>query len=386
MRITLMLNFSRPRNLVFLVHRYLGLVIGLVLVIVGLTGSLLVFIPELDAQIVQTRFGNVAPQNERVPVEQIVDTVKSTYSNHPDWKVGQVQMVSNLPYYTVRLNRPDKTQWEVFMNPYTGKVMGDRQRETAFFSRILDLHYALLSGAIGTIIVGIAALLLFILSITGIVLWPGWRKLISGFKIKWNAHSKRLNYDLHKVAGIITASFLAVIAFTGFCWNFYDQTTPIIYTATLNPKPLEVKSTIVKGQVPLSLGEALCQAELALPGAVTTFITLPTKPDEAFHFFKKVPQDSEDYNSSVEVDQYSGKVLAVQDSRVAKLGDRIRNSFTPLHYGTFGGLPTRILYIFVGLAPTVLLVTGFVMWRYRRRGNKTVLSRASSQPILARRE
>jgi uncharacterized iron-regulated membrane protein len=373
------------RDLTFQLHRYLGLGVGLILVIVGLTGSLLVFVPELDAQIVQQRFGYVMPQAQPIAPDKLVETVKIAYANHSDWKINQVQMVSHFPYYTVRLKRPDETQWEVFVNPYTGKVMGDRQRETAFFSRILDLHYTLLSGAIGTIIVGIAALLLFILSITGIVLWPGWRKLISGFKIKWNAHPKRLNYDLHKVAGIITAAFLAVIAFTGFCWNFYDQTTPIVYAATLTPKPLEVKSTIVKGQASLSLGEALRQAELALPGAVTTFITLPTQPDEAFHFFKKVPQDSEDYNSSVEVDQYSGKVLAVQDSRVAKLGDRILNSFTPLHYGTFGGIPTRILYIFVGLAPTVLLVTGFMMWRSRWRRKKAVFG-AIPEPILARRE
>ncbi|WP_404783699.1 PepSY-associated TM helix domain-containing protein [Altericista sp. CCNU0014] len=376
---------TKPRNLIFQLHRYLGLMVGLILAIVGLTGSLLVFVPELDAQIVQMRFGNVAPQNEKVPVEQIVETVKTTYSNHPDWKVGQVQMLPHLPYYTVRLNRPDKTQWEVFVNPYTGKVMGDRQRETAFFSRIYSLHYALLAGEIGTIIVGIAALLLFILSITGIVLWPGWRKLISGFKIKWDAHPKRLNYDLHKVSGIITAAFLAVIAFTGFCWNFYDQATPIIYAATLTPKPPEVKSTVVKDRAPLALGEALRQSDLSLPGAVTTFITLPTAPDEVFHFFKKVPGDSEDFNSSVEVDRYSGKVLAVQDSRVAKLGDRVLNSFTPLHYGTFGGVPTRILYLFVGLAPTVLLVTGFVMWRYRRRGKKVVLG-TMPEPALARRE
>ncbi|MEH2085041.1 MAG: PepSY-associated TM helix domain-containing protein [Nostoc sp.] len=49
------------------------------------------------------------------------------------------------------------------------------------------------------------------------------------------------------------------------------------------------------------------------------------------------------------------------------MGDRILNSFTPLHYGTFGGLPTRILYVFVGLAPLILFITGFVMWQYRKR-------------------
>jgi uncharacterized iron-regulated membrane protein len=354
------------RNLTFQLHRYLGLVVGLILVIVGLTGSLLVFVPELDALIVQMRFGGVVAQSEKVPVEQIVETVKTAYSNYPDWKINQVQMVPHLPYYTVRLKHPDKTQWEVFVNPYTGKVMGDRQRETSFFARVYALHYALLAGDIGTIIVGISALLLFILSITGIVLWPGWRKLISGFKIKWDAHPKRLNFDLHKVSGIITAAFLAVIAFTGFCWNFYDQSSAAIYAATLTPKPPEVNSTVVKGQAPLSLGEALRQSDLALPEAMTTFITLPIIPDAVFEFSKKVPGDSEDFSSSVKVDQYSGKVLDVQDSRRAKLGDRILNSFTPLHYGTFGGIPTRILYIFVGLAPTVLCITGFIMWRYRK--------------------
>jgi uncharacterized iron-regulated membrane protein len=63
----------------------------------------------------------------------------------------------------------------------------------------------------------------------------------------------------------------------------------------------------------------------------------------------------------------SGQVLQVQDSRKAGVGDRILNSFAPLHFGTFGGTPTRILYIFVGLAPSILLVTGFTMWRYRKK-------------------
>ncbi|MEH1889486.1 MAG: PepSY-associated TM helix domain-containing protein [Nostoc sp.] len=43
------------------------------------------------------------------------------------------------------------------------------------------------------------------------------------------------------------------------------------------------------------------------------------------------------------------------------------NSFTPLHYSTFGGLPTRILYVFVKLTPLILFITGFVMWQYRKR-------------------
>ncbi|MEH2286250.1 PepSY-associated TM helix domain-containing protein [Nostoc sp.] len=82
----------------------------------------------------------------------------------------------------------------------------------------------------------------------------------------------------------------------------------------------------------------------------------------------KFPQEIEDDgNSDVYLNQYSGKVLRVDNALKPSLGDRILNSFTPLHFGTFGGLPTRILYVFVGLAPLILFITGFVMWQYRKR-------------------
>ena len=355
------------RNIAFILHRYIGLAVGIILVIVGLTGSLLVFEHEMDDWVIGQRFGHVVPQQQRLSTATLVDNVKAAYAKHPDWQVGQVQMLPKQEFYTLRLNRPDDTQWEVFVNPYTGVIMGDRQRETALFSRVLDLHYALLIGNTGIIIVGIAAFLLMILSITGIVIWSGWRKLLSGFKIKWNAHPKRLNFDIHKVTGIITAIFLSAIAFTGFCWNFYDYATPAIYAATFTPEPPEVKSTLVNGNPTLHLDEILRRSQRALPGATNTFINLPKKPDQVFEVYKKVPGDWEDFNSYVKLDQFSGKVLYVQDSRRGGLGDRVLNSFTPLHYGTFGGILTRILYVFVGLSPTILLITGFVMWWHRRK-------------------
>jgi uncharacterized iron-regulated membrane protein len=230
------------------------------------------------------------------------------------------------------------------------------------------MHYELLAGQIGIVVAGIAALLLFVLSLTGIMLWPGWRKLVAGFKIKWNAHLKRLNFDLHKVVGIITATFLAMIAFTGFCWNFWEQTEPMIYAATFTPKPVELVSKAIPGKAALGLTEILHRTETALPGLETTSVSLPDGPTGVFRINRKRPEEINRWgDSTVYLDQYSGEVLQIQDSRTAKLGDRVINSFAPMHYGTFGGIWTRILYVFVGLAPTALLVTGFIMWRYRKQ-------------------
>lgn len=358
------------RNVVFSIHRYIGLLVGLILVIIGLTGSLLVFEHEIDDWGIQQRFGYVIPQEQTLSAGTLVKIVSTAYADYPDWKVGQVQMTSGSEFYTVRLNRPDKTQWEVFINPYNGKIMGDRQHDTALFSRVLSLHYQLLAGDIGIKIVGVAALFLCLLSITGIMLWPGWRSFVQGFKIKWNAHPKRVNFDIHKVAGIVTAGFLGAIAFTGFCWNFYDQTQPLIYAATFTPKPPEVQSIVIQGQPPLGLDELIARSNQAIPDAVNTYISLPSSAESTVDIYKKLAGETEDFRSLVKLDQYSGKILHFKDSRTSQLGDRILDSFIPIHYGTFGGLPTRILYVFVGLSPTTFMVTGFIMWWHRKKPSK----------------
>jgi uncharacterized iron-regulated membrane protein len=119
--------------------------------------------------------------------------------------------------YQVWLQAPADHHWQVFVNQYTEQVMGDREWESSWVGTLYELHYKLWAGDAGVLIMGIVALLTLLLSITGILLWPSWRKLVAGLKIKWQgAHIKRTNFDIHKVAGVITALFLAFIGFTGF--------------------------------------------------------------------------------------------------------------------------------------------------------------------------
>lgn len=170
------------------------------------------------------------------------------------------------------------------------------------------------------------------------------------------------------MAGIITVVFLFFTGFTGFCWNFNDLTEPIIYAVTFTSKPSEPVSKPIPSKSTLGLTEQLKIADAALPGAVTKSIYFPSKPEDALRIRMKLPQENEEYgNSNVYLDHYSGEVLRVDNALKMPLGNRLLNSFVPLHYGTFGGLPTRILYVFVGLAPLILFISGFVMWRYRKR-------------------
>jgi uncharacterized iron-regulated membrane protein len=357
------------RTTIFILHRWLGLCTGSILIIVGITGSLLVFRKEWDNWSICWKFGTVTATAPRLEIAKLVDIVQTNYA---DVKGAVVSYVSIPPDvvtpYTIGLQIGELYR-DVFIDPVTGKVLGDRAWETSIVGRLFDLHIRLLAGETGTVIVGIAALLLLIISLTGLFLWPGWYNFINGFKIKFKAHTKRTNFDIHKVTGIITIAFLAITALTGFCWNFSDKSEPIIYALTNSPSPPELISKPIAGKSPLSLSVLINTANAAIPGTNTTFISIPTKPTETFMSVQTFPHETVDTEGQTRIylDRYSGKVLYLKNALEPSLGDRVLNWFHPLHYGTFGGLPMRILYVFVGIAPSILFITSLVMWKYRKR-------------------
>ncbi|MEH2065258.1 MAG: PepSY-associated TM helix domain-containing protein [Nostoc sp.] len=361
------MNRKKLRSIVFYLHRYIGFFVGLLLIVIGVTGSLLVFEQDLDHLMISQQYGHITPQQVQLSAESVVNTIEAKYPARGDFHLFRIYLPdSPSSPYVGQLSSTDVQRKEVFVNPYTGKIIGERITDKTLIGLILNLHYSLMAGQMGTVIVGIAAFLMCILTITGLVLWPGWRRLITGFKIKFDAHPKRVNFDIHKVAGIITVVFLFFTSFTGFCWNFYDLTEPIIYAVTFTQKLSEPVSKPIPSKSTLGLTEQLKIADAALSGAVTKSIYFPSKPEEALRINMKLPQESSyDANSNVYLDQYSGVVLRVDNALKMSLGDRVLNSFIPLHYGTFGGLFTRILYVFVGLSPLILFITGFVMYRHR---------------------
>lgn len=323
------------RTVIFTLHRWLGLLAGLVLVVVGLTGSVLVFAEEIRSWVVRSRFGVVIPQAYPVSIDQIVIAVQTFVRDRPELKIDGNSF--NFPAHPdeplqARLwVENDLTQ--IFINPYTGTVMGEIRPKQGLMQTLLELHYQLLGGQTGQVVVGVAALILIVLSLTGLALWPGWRKPSVGFKVKWDAHAKRLNFDLHKVVGIVALTFLIFTGFTGFCWNFYEQTGSVIRAVTFSPAPPKVESTVIPNQPHLPWLTLMQVADTALPGTIT-YLNFPDAEKGVLLVGKRQSHEHAPYGeTSVLVDQYSGKVLQVKDSRVAALGDRVLNSFTSLHYG-----------------------------------------------------
>ncbi len=362
------------RKLALIWHRYLGLTFGLLLVLLGLTGSALVFWREIDHAL-NPSLMQVAPQAEPQSIDALLASARQA---HPDLQLQSVTFPEppGRTTYLISLKPQDQLEveqsTEVFVNPYTAEVLGSRQSDRHLMGFLYKLHLSLFGGEVGEAVVGVCGLLLILLGFTGLILWPGWSNLAHGFRIRWNASAPRVNYDIHNVWGFWSNVFLVIIGFTGAVIVLAHH-SPAFTALFFGSSPKAQPIVVTPQQQSIAISEILQKADAALPGGETTSIFFADKPEQQVTVSKRFPQDFQppihDFGfSTVEINQYSGEILRVNKViEPAPTGLKIALLLAALHFGTFWGLPSQILYVLIGLIPTALFITGFVMWRYHYR-------------------
>lgn len=352
------------RRVIFNFHLYTGLAAGLFLVLSGFTGSIIVFREEIEA-LMHPELMQVESGDKRASLQTVLDTVKRAY---PHDKLLSVRMPLT-PQQTYLLKMNDAHDLFVYVDPYSGKILGAHKQGETFMGWLALVHTELLFGERGKTLLGVSALLLMCMSITGLILWwPRNGNISRGFKIKWRALTKKLVFDIHRAFGIYALLFLLIIAFTGVSLVFNKSVAQLLNFMTASPsRPVPPVSDPAEALAGPSLDDLLSKADHILPAPIT-WVNLPQTPEAPLVVRKKLPEELHPNGRSfVYFDQYTGEVLYVENGAVAPTGTRIYNSLYPIHTGVIGGPPTRILQVLVGFSPLVLFVTGYILWINRRK-------------------
>ena len=195
--------------------------------------------------------------------------------------------------------------------------------------------------------------------------------------IKRGASPERFYFDLHKTTGFYSSIILLILAFTGFSFSYVDYIKPLMRSFSaikeMHLEEPDVKSKVIDNAEPISIEKAVAIADTIFPGAELRGVETPDG-EEGFYSISK--RQSGEANrrwsrSKVWIDQYSGKVLAVQDPNQFTAGETFLNLMWPLHSGEAFGLAGRILWCVIGLAPLVLYVSGIIRWLQKRRARKS---------------
>jgi uncharacterized iron-regulated membrane protein len=346
------LRTIKLRPLIFQIHSWIGLIVGILIAIIGLTGSGIVFMHELDHTL------NPALMNvEALGKPQSIDlNIAPVIRSHPNLAVESIQLPkTNTDPVMVVMKTAQDERLETYVNPYTSQILGERIWEKSIVGFMHTLHYTLFAGKIGQIAVGVEGLLFLFVSLTGILLWTGWQRLKNGFRIRWNS-PKFLNFDLHNMFGVFSGLFLMLLAITG--------TLIVVVHLALTPPTL---ATPAKIQPIAQLASVLQAADRALPEGKISSVEF-SSDGETISLRKKLPDQKTGIFdlSMVEVDRATGKVISANKVIEPPPIFKVILTIVDLHYGTFGGLTTQILYVVIGLMPTMLIVTGFSLWQRRR--------------------
>ncbi len=232
-------------------------------------------------------------------------------------------------------------------------------------------------GQIGFDTICFLGLFLFVSTLTGLYLWwPRWGKFKKAVTIKRGASPERFYFDLHKTTGFYSSFILLILAFTGFSFSYADYIKPLIRSlSAIKEKHLEepdVKSKVVDNVKPLLIAQAVAQADTIFPDAELRGVETPDGKEGVYSISKRQSGEANHRwsRSKVWIDQYSGKVLSVQDPNQFTAGETFLNLMWPLHSGEALGLAGRILWCIAGLAPLVLYVTGILRWLQKRKAKQ----------------
>jgi len=361
------------RKFLLTVHLWAGLTAALFLLLLGVSGALVAFEGEIDRAL-NARLSYVQPQGQPLTLEAI--RAKLLAAN-PGAKIEQFGMPQRSEYSLfVQLEQASGKQTGLFVNPYTGEVLGSDDQANHFTNKVHQFHTHLLGGEIADEITGWSSVLLLVLSITGIVLW--WpRKL---FRLRWSlkaergGSAKRFNFELHNFVGILSSIVLLIFAWTGLCIHWEREVGKLAQQLSSAPAVRPVSPEIpAPGSVSLSPDRLLQIARNTLPEARITGLQLPGNAKQAALVQLKFPEDHTPAGRSrIRIDAYSGKVLQVQSSRDMAMPVKYARMWNrELHTGDIFNLPTRILAAFFSLMLPILAITGPFIWRNRKRANKT---------------
>ena len=370
----------------FRLHSYAALITLLPLLIASLSGSVLVFKSEIDQWLMPDRAA--LPYGDPSPSRQNLNTLKNGIEErYPDYVVASWELFDNgVEADRVYMIKKGSDNWfKIYLDPFANQVLSEpTPLHDDLTDWLLELHYTFLLNDLfsphsqtGTLIGIVAAFILIFLGLSGLMIYKKfWRHI---FRLRWHKPLRVVSGDFHRLIGLWSSPLLLVLGITGLYFNaleYYHETFEHETFEHTEEEHFIIQHKLYNDAIDLEF--LLRDSEQQLAGFTPTYLLLPYEPDVQISVFGHQPDRNpfaSDYASSVSYDRESGQWLASYSGPQAGAGARVLDSFRELHFGSFAGLASKLLWCGLGFAPALLGLSGLYLW-YRRKftGNRVTFS------------
>lgn len=360
-------------------HLWTGITVGLVFIVVALSGAALIFRGQLERALDPQRF-TVEVGAKRLPIDDLVARAKAA---HPGVDFLSVRYWSD-PTASFTAYFTDKNY--VHVNPYTGAILGTRARYGEGFGWIEGLHkYLRLETDLGEKVNGSLAFVFAALLLTGAVLWwPATRRaLVAGLTFNRKLSGRPWNLNLHKTIGAYTAVILFFSAVSGIPISF-EPTRAVLDVITFSKRDEAPKVPADAPKKFAGFDAAAARIEAIMPAPQETYIPMPKKGLVAAY---AIAADAPHPNarSYVYLDA-SANVVRSTPFATASRSYRLYYWMLSFHTATAGGWVVQLMLLIATLSVPVLAWTGVASYLQRKsRARAAALAPAlTPQPASAK--
>lgn len=384
---------ASQRRLWFVLHGWFSLPVWLLFCFVCLTGTIAVVSHEIT-WLINPAARAANPDN--LPRKPLHELVAAAQQSVPGSEPGFVMALE--PYMVTAITVPSKEKpfAVAYINPYTAQVQAVEEGIT-FIIFMRSLHSWLLfpwhhNWSIGYYLVAAMSIVVFGALVTGLVVYKRFWRAFTQPRLRLQRDARTVLGDLHRLAGVWSLWFLLVVGITGL-W-YLVQAIMWHNDIDVEADPVPIAANVVplseSGSAPqrVSLTQAVQAAQSALPQMQPMWLAMPEHNRD---YYTVAGGDGsilfDNYSLRVLVNPWTGAVANTRTAADMTVLQVIAHIADPLHYGTFGGLFTKLIWFVFGLALTGMSITGFLIWGKRTvkavRGSKAAGARTGAEKFGA---
>lgn len=353
------------RKLIFWLHLISGILGGIVILIMCVTGALLSFEKDI-AEFAERNQRFVAPSEnaQKLSVQEILAKVSVA---KPNTKPASIALPNKAnAAWQVSLGRDG----QVFVNPYTGEITGEGATGwRGFFRTMTDWHrWVALSGdgrPIGKAITGASNLMFLFLAISGIYIWfprrLSWQHFKAALTFRWQVKGKARDFNWHTVLGFWSSLILIILTLTATVIS-YQWAGNFLYTLTGNEVPQQQQQPTPQGEQPFILPENLnsvwAKAENHVANWKSISLRLPIAKDAAVFTIDEGIYWNIFGRSTLTIDTKTAEVGKWETYGEQNSARQIRSWFRFTHTGETGGFIGQLIGFFACLGGAILVWTG----------------------------
>ena len=363
----------------FRIHSWCGLVLGLLLFVICLSGTLAVFAHEIDWL---TDPDLRVPRYEGAPAwDAMAAAAEARYPAAVLQRLQAPRGPRSAAVGTVRW--PDGRLGFVYFDPRDGRITGDGHWLTAqrFFR---NFHRRFFTGW-GLYLVSAFGVVLLVSALTPLWFYRHWWRKF--FSFSGTGDRRRLWSELHKLGGLWSLWFALVIGITG-TWYLVEQLIYDLQPAALSsPMPQlndDRLAALPEDARLVSLSAQVARAQAAIPGLQVASVAPSLRRQQPVYIDGQ--QGSllvRDRAAQVWLDPYDGTVIHLQTPRSQTAFERWVDTADPLHFGDFAGLWSQWPWFIAGLVLSGLVLSG-VYLQWQRLQARAVMARRRGRPVPKR--